>query len=148
MRNKSKLIALITVAALALTLIVAGLAGAHGRVEQAGLKFVFGGMAEPIITGERQWLELRVNDGATDEPVDGLAENLSLTISNGEWSRKLQLDPTRGKPGSYKAAIWFVSPGTYDVEVNGLNPSGEAFKLEYHTEVGDHRDLFFPAVSQ
>lgn len=149
MTRKMKLMALATVLALTLALSVfAGLAGAHSKVTTAGMILNFGGTDEPVITGMRSWMQVTIADEISGEAVQGLAENdaLTLTISNGEWSRKVTLSAVRGEPGAYRAPVWFTVAGKYDFIVQGTKADGTAFEAKWHKDIADHRELFFPPV--
>lgn len=132
------------VAALVLTaaLVAPGMVGAHGRQSAAGLNFVFGALDEPITTGQRTWLELRVSDAATEAPAEGLAENLTLTLQMGEHEKTLNVNPVRNTPGSYRAPVWFTQAGDLTVIARGQNAAGEAFELTFTTKVEDAADLY------
>lgn len=150
MRKATRIMAMAIVLALMLTLVGTGLVGAHGRKLAAGYEFVFGAMDEPMVTGQRTWLSVSVNDATTKEPTQGLEadENLKVTLTHGPHEKTLAMRRVSGTPGSYKAAVWFTEAGTYPVKVTGKNPNtGEAFALDFEAKVGAGADLYAPGAA-
>lgn len=53
---------------------------AHDTETDGGYDVTFGGADEPIITGERQWLEIEIVDAESGEPIEDAGESLTVTV--------------------------------------------------------------------
>lgn len=150
MNRYGKLLALATVLALTLALAASSLVGAHSKVTTAGMVLNFGGTDEPVITGMRSWMQVDVSDEASGDAIQGLEADgkLTITISNSEWARTITMSRVHGKPGSYKAPVWFTQPGTYNFVIKGTKADGTAFEAKWHKDVADHTELYFPPLSK
>lgn len=143
MSNRNPLLALVVVAMVLGTLGTAP-AAAHESTTVEGYELTFGGADEPVITGERMWLEIEIVDNETGEPVEGQADslNVSLQQSGGEkvaWD----VSEKHGDAGVYEAAVIFTEPGDYIVHVEGTIEETEVH-THFEKEVHDSADLEFP----
>lgn len=128
----------LTLCVILLLLVAAsGLSSAHETVTVDGYELTFGGSDEPVITGERMWLQVEVLDADTDEPVEGLASNLTIAVQRpfGNDTFALAVDDVFGRPGWYEGAVIFTEPGTYTVYISVViddEPINATFKKPVH----------------
>jgi len=142
MTSKKLLIALVVFG-----LLMAGSATpalAHDTQNVEGNDITFGGAEEPLITGERMWLEFEVVDNETGEPVTNQAENLTVSVQlSGSEKTALELSEKHGEPGVYEAPVIFTEPGDYVVHLEGSLEGTEAH-THFEKEVHDHTELEYP----
>jgi hypothetical protein len=93
---------------------------AHEGRHVGNYKLNFGWQVEPAFAGVFNGPEIFIVDTTTDEPVVGAEESLTLTVSFGPESRVLRLEPARGEPGHYVAALTPTRPGDYEFAVSGI----------------------------
>lgn len=123
---------------------VVGPASAHETQTIEGYDFTFGGADEPLITGERMWLELDIVNNETGEPVTGQAETLNISVQKpGNERVALDVSEKHGEPGVYEAPVIFTEPGTYIIHVQGCI-DGTKFHTHFEKEVQDHTELEYP----
>ena len=135
-------------AALALVVVllvgVAAPVAAHETQTFDGYDVTFGGADEPLITGERMWLELEVVDNETGDPVEGQADNLELYVqTSGHERSEVNLSEKDGEDGVYEAPVVFTEPGDYVVHAEGQIEETEVH-THFETEVTDRADLEYP----
>lgn len=125
-----------------------GVASAHDTKTVAGYEVTFGGSDEPVITGERMWLQVDVVDADTGDPVGGLGDSLRMAVQRpfGDDVRELDAGGVHGQTGVYQAAVVFTEPGTYTVFVNATI-DGTDVGLTFQKSVHDASDLRYPATS-
>lgn len=126
-----------------------GTASAHETDSDAGYEFVFGGDDEPMVTGERMWLEFEVTDEETDEVVADVEDDFTITVhqEDGDETYESEVDARYGEEGWYEAPIVFTEPGQYVFVIEG-EIDGEEVRVDFtgdHFQVEDHTELHFPA---
>jgi len=85
---------------------------AHESQNIEGYEITFGGAEEPVITGERMWLQFEIVDNQTGEPVANQSENLIVSVqTEGSNKTALELSEKHGDPGVYEAPVIFTEPG-------------------------------------
>lgn len=127
--------------------VIAGIgpATAHDTETAEGYEVTFGGADEPMVTGERMWLELEVVEADSEEPVEDLDDSLTLAVQEPFGSDTRQLDvSSRFEPGWYEAPIIFTEPGTYTVYVNG-SIDGAEIDLSFQSQVENASALEYPS---
>jgi hypothetical protein len=109
------------------------LAAAHERhLLQIGTNdylLVVGFLSEPVYTGDRSGLDLRVvrPDPSTPldarapavTPVDGLDKSLKVEVKAGPHARVFDLRPTYGAPGRYEVVFYPTVATTYSFRLFG-----------------------------
>lgn len=120
-------------------------AAAHESVTVDGYQLTFGGSDEPVITGERMWLQVEITVNETEEPVDGQADNLTMAVQRpfGNDTLELDVESVFGQPGLYQGAILFTEPGTYTVYING-SIDGTSIETSFQKKVHNASDLRYP----
>ncbi|QLG64018.1 FixH family protein [Halorarum salinum] len=122
----------------------AGPALAHEEQTVEGYDLTFGAADEPVITDERTRLTLEILDNETDEPVDGQAGTLQVSVQGaGGEKTPLNVSERHGEPGVYEAAVVFTEPGQYVVHVEG-SLDGTEIHTHFEKEVHDRADLEYP----
>ena len=126
-----------------------GLAAAHETETVNGYEMTFGGSDEPVITGERMWLQVELVDAETGAPVEGQAESISIAVQApfGNDTHELDVSEVHGSPGVYQGAVVFTEPGTYTVYINGT-VNGTSIDTSFSKQVHDASDLEYPASGQ
>lgn len=125
--------------------ILAAPAAAHDTETDGGYEITFGGSDEPIITGERQWLEIEIVDAESGDPVEGAGESLTVTVqkSGADEAYEADAEARHGEPGWYDAAIFFTEPGEYAVTVEGT-VDGTEISTTFQKTVEEPDDLMYP----
>ena len=101
-----------------LTLLVGiGVASAHEQRDVGEYTFTVGFLEEPVFTGQKSGLDLRVARG--DEPVEGLEETLQAEVSFGGQGRDLEISPVFGEPGAYRSVFFPTAAGPYSFHITG-----------------------------
>jgi hypothetical protein len=95
----------------------AGIAIAHEEREVGGYSLEVGFIDEPVYTSQKSGLELSVSQGG--EPVEGLEETLQATVTFGDESRDLPLEPRFGEPGWYESVFFPTAAGPYTFRIYG-----------------------------
>lgn len=126
-----------------------GPAAAHETVTIDGYELTFGGSDEPVMTGERMWLQVEVVDASTGEPVEGQGESLEMAVQRpfGNDTFELAVGGVHGQPGLYEGAVVFTEPGTYTVYVNG-SIDGTEIDTSFQKQVHDATALEYPERSR
>lgn len=118
---------------------------AHETQTVEGYDLTFGGTEEPLITGERMWLQFEIVDNETGEPVANQSETLNLSVQKlGQENATLEVSERFGEPGVYEAPVIFTEPGDYLIHVRG-SLEGTEFHTHFETEVEDHTVLRYPS---
>jgi hypothetical protein len=132
-----------------LGMLTAGIAtpvAAHETRTVEGYTITFGGANEPLITGERMWMEFEIVDNRTGAPVSNQAENLTVSVrTSGSEKTALELGEKHGAPGVYEAPVLFTEPGDHVVHLEG-SLEGTEVHTHFETQVHDHADLEYPAT--
>lgn len=116
---------------------------AHESETVNGYELTFGGADEPVITGERMWLELEIVDAETGEPVTEQADSLNISIQrSGGQKVPWNVSEKHGEPGVYEMAVIFEEPGAYIIHVEGA-VEGTELHTHFRTEVQDHTELLY-----
>lgn len=127
-----------------LTTSAVGPAAAHETQEVEGYDITFGGADEPVITGERMWMEVEITDNETGEPVENQAEALTMSVdTSGAEKTALEASEKHGEPGVYEAPVIFPEPGDYVIHLEGSLEDTEAH-THFEKEVHDHTELEYP----
>lgn len=128
---------------------VAGVVGAHETTTVEGYELTFGGSDEPVITGERMWLQLEILEADTGEPVEGLEGAIELSVQRpfGDDTFDLEVGAVHGQPGLYQGAVVFTEPGTYTVYVEA-DVDGTAVETSFQTQVHNASTLRYPPPAQ
>lgn len=126
-----------------------GLSAAHDTETIDGYELTFGGAEEPVITGERTWLEVNIVDADAEEPVTELEDDLEMAVRRpfGDDVEELDVGSRFGQPGWYEAAVVFTEPGTYTVFVNAT-VDGTAIDATFQKQVHDAENFEYPADGQ
>lgn len=133
----SKLDSFVTLLVIGMLLVgFVGFASAHEDKSVNGYELTFGGADEPVITGERMWLQVKIVDEETGDPVEG-QEDLQMAVQRpfGTDTFELDVDSVHGRPGWYEGAVVFTEPGTYTVYIRGTVEGTEidtSFKKKVH----------------
>jgi hypothetical protein len=115
--------------------------------------FVVGFLDEPVYSGQKSGLDLRVSRG--EEPVEGLEETLQVEVTFGDSTRELPLSPAFGEPGAYRSVFFPTAAGPYTFRVFGDidgEPIDESFTSgpdtfsEVQDVVGGQFPVVFPAM--
>ncbi|QFU84722.1 FixH family protein [Natronorubrum aibiense] len=118
---------------------------AHETQNVDGYDITFGGADEPLITGERMWLELEVVDTETGEPIENEAENLIVSVqATGSDKTPLDVTEKHGEPGVYQAPVIFTESGDYMIHLEG-SIEGTEVHTHFEKEVHDHTALEYPS---
>lgn len=122
-----------------------GTVGAHETTTVDGYELTFGGSDEPVITGERMWLQVEILDAATGEPVEGLSDAVELAVQRPFGNDMFELDVggVHGRPGWYQGAVVFTEPGTYTVFVTA-EIDGETIETSFQKQVHNASQLQYP----
>lgn len=144
MTQYKSLAALVVVALVVLATVAVAPAAAHESQEIDGYELTFGGADEPVITGERMWLQLRITD-ENGEPVADQADSLQWRVEKpGEADAvPLEVSEKHGAPGVYEAAVVFTEPGEYTVHIEG-KVEDTGVHTHFEKEVVDHTTLEYP----
>lgn len=139
MRYRNVSIALLVIAAVMIAAV--GPVTAHDTQNVEGYEITFGGADEPVITGERMWLEFHIVDSETGEPVEGQADSLIVSIQQAD-GEKVELDvrEKHGTPGVYEAAVIFTEPDDYMAHLEGSIEDTDVH-THFEKQVRDHNDL-------
>ena len=101
-----------------LTLLVGiGVASAHEQRDVGEYTFTVGFLEEPVFTGQKSGLDLRVARG--EEPVEGLEETLQAEVSFSGQSRDLEISAVFGQPGAYRSVFFPTAAGPYSFHITG-----------------------------
>jgi hypothetical protein len=108
----------VTALAAALTMVVGvGIAAAHESRELGDITMVVGFADEPVFTGQKSGLDLRVSRG--EEPIEGLEETLEAEVTFDGQTRDLEISPRFGEPGAYRSVFFPTAAGPYTFRIFG-----------------------------
>lgn len=99
------------------TLVGIGATLAHETREVGELTFVVGFLDEPVYSGQKSGLDLRISRG--EEPVEGAEESLEAEVTFSGQSRVLEVAPVFGQPGAYRSVFFPTAAGPYTFHVFG-----------------------------
>lgn len=94
-----------------------GIAVAHEEREVGNYSIEVGFIDEPVYTGQKSGLELGVSQAG--EPVGGLEGTLQATVTFGQETRDLALEPRFGEPGWYESVFFPTAAGPYTFRIFG-----------------------------
>ena len=97
---------------------------AHETREVGDHTYIVGFIGEPVFTGQKSGLEFGAFDG--EEPLEGLEETLSATVTFGDQTRDLEISPRFGEPGWYQSVFFPTAAGPYTFRIFG-EIEGEPF---------------------
>ncbi|MGH2418253.1 MAG: hypothetical protein ACRDFY_07950 [Candidatus Limnocylindria bacterium] len=101
-----------------LTMVVGtGVALGHEAREVGDLTLVVGFLEEPVFSGQKSGLDLRVSRGET--PVTGLEETLEAEVTFDGQVRALEISPAFGEPGAYRSVFFPTAAGPYTFHIFG-----------------------------
>ena len=100
------------------TLVGIGVASAHESRELGDYTLTVGFMEEPVYTGQKSGLDLRVARG--DEPVEGLEETLQAEVVFDGQTRALEISPAFDDPGAYRSVFFPTAAGPYTFRIFGV----------------------------
>ncbi|MGH2427502.1 MAG: hypothetical protein ACRDGV_01255, partial [Candidatus Limnocylindria bacterium] len=126
-----------------------GVALAHETREVGEFTVVVGFIDEPVYSGQKSGLELRVSRG--EEPVEGVEETLQAEVLFDGEQRDLPLSPSFGEPGAYRSVFFPTAAGPYTFHIFGEiegQPFDESFTSgpDTFSEVQDVTGGQFPVV--
>lgn len=124
--------------------VAVGTVAAHETETVDGYELTFGGGDEPVITGERMWLEIEIVD-EDGEPVPDQADTLTMEVEHPDGvTRTVDLGGKHGAPAYYEAPIVFTEAGNYTIHIEGTVEDTEVH-THFEKEVADRSELEFPA---
>lgn len=100
-------------------------ANAHERREVGDYTFIVGFLNEPALLNEPNSLDLRISNTETEEPIEGLEETLSVTVSAQGQDMELDLGARFNTPGAYNGYFMPTSEGEYTFHVTGTIEGNE-----------------------
>ena len=130
-------------------LVGTGVTHAHESREVGDVTMVVGLLDEPVYSGQKSGLDLRVSHG--EEPVEGLEETLEAVVTFDGQSRDLPISAAFGEPGAYRSVFFPTASGPYTFRISGEidgQPIDESFTSGPDT-FGDVQDVAggqFPVV--
>jgi hypothetical protein len=89
----------------------------HESREVGDLTFVVGFLEEPVFSGQKSGLDLRVSRG--EIPLEGLEESLQAEVTFDGQSRDLEISPAFGEPGAYRSVFFPTAAGAYTFHIFG-----------------------------
>ena len=101
---------------------------AHESRDVGDHTYIVGFIDEPVFTGQKSGLEFGAFHG--EEPIEGLEETLSTTVTFGDETRDLEISPRFGEPGWYEAVFFPTAAGPYTFRISGeveSEPFDESF---------------------
>jgi hypothetical protein len=108
----------VAVLAATLTALVGiGAVSAHESREVGEYTFTVGFLDEPVYSGQKSGLDLRVARG--EEPVEGLEESLEAEVTFDGQSRTLEISPVFNQPGAYESVFFPTAAGPYTFHIFG-----------------------------
>lgn len=106
----------VLVALLTLTVGIGG-ALAHEQRDVGDYTFTVGFLEEPVYTGQKSGLDLRVARG--EEPVEGLEGSLDAEVTFDDQTRAIEIEPVFGQPGAYRSVFFPTAAGPYTFHITG-----------------------------
>ena len=99
------------------TLAGIGTVAAHESREVGAYTFSVGFLDEPVFSGQKSGLDLRVARG--EEPIEGLEETLEAEVTFAGQSRALEISLVFNQPGAYRSVFFPTAAGPYTFHVFG-----------------------------
>ena len=126
-----------------------GVTLAHEERTVGDHTYIVGFIDEPVFTGQKSGLEFGAFHG--EEPIEGLEETLSATVTFGDETRDLAIEPRFGEPGWYESVFFPTAAGPYTFLISGVaegEPFDESFTSgpDTFSEVQDVRGGQFPVT--
>ena len=109
------------------TFVSVGVAIAHEERSVGDHTYIVGFIDEPVFPGQKSGLEFGAFHG--EEPLEGLEETLSATVTFGDetrGTRDLAIEPRFGEPGWYESVFFPTAAGPYTFRIFG-EVEGEPF---------------------
>ena len=106
------------------TVVGIGTTLAHESRDVGDHTYIVGFIDEPVFTGQKSGLEFGAFHG--EEPIEGLEETLSATVTFGDQTRDLEISPRFGEPGWYESVFFPTAAGPYTFRISG-EVEGEPF---------------------
>lgn len=97
---------------------------AHESRDVGEHTYIVGFIGEPVFTGQKSGLEFGAFHG--EEPLEGLEGTLEATVTFGDETRNLVIEPRFGEPGWYESVFFPTAAGPYTFRIFG-EIEGEAF---------------------
>jgi hypothetical protein len=94
-----------------------GAISAHESREVGEHTFTVGFLDEPVYSGQKSGLDLRVARG--EEPVEGLEESLEAEVTFDGQTRTLEISPVFNQPGAYESVFFPTAAGPYTFHIFG-----------------------------
>jgi hypothetical protein len=95
---------------------------AHEGITVGDYEIVYGWVNEPPIAGQRNGVEIFVNDtsGGSEQPVEEqIVQSLVVELTYGAESKTLTLEPVFDTPGAFDATVIPTIPGLYSLKFSG-----------------------------
>lgn len=95
---------------------------AHEGLTVGDYEIVYGWVNEPPIAGQRNGVEILVNDtsGGSEQPVEQqIVQSLVVELTYGGESKTLTLEPVSDTAGAFDATIIPTIPGLYSLKFSG-----------------------------
>ena len=126
-----------------------GVTLAHEERTVGDHTYIVGFIDEPVFTGQKSGLEFGAFHG--EEPIEGLEETLSATVTFGDATRDLAIEPRFGEPGWYESVFFPTAAGPYTFRISGVvegEPFDESFTSgpDTFSEVQDVTGGQFPVT--
>ena len=105
-----------------------GAALGHESRDVGDHTYVVGLIDEPVFTGQKSGLEFGAFHG--EEPLEGLEETLAASVTFGDQTRDLAIEPRFGEPGWYESVFFPTAAGPYTFRIFG-EVEGESFDQSF-----------------
>lgn len=123
----------------ALTMIVGtGATLAHESRDVGDHTYVVGLIDEPVFTGQKSGLEFGAFHG--EQPLEGLEGSLSASVTFGDQTRDLEIEPRFGEPGWYQSVFFPTAAGPYTFRIFG-EIEGEPFDESFTSGPGTFSEV-------
>jgi hypothetical protein len=139
-------VAVIVMAAAAFFLVNTQRASAHEHRDIGEYEIVFGWQVEPAYVGIFNGPELAIAHHETGEPVEGAEETLELSVTLGNQTKTLVLEPAWNEPGHYVAYVTPTRPGDYSFELTGTISATDALTETVVNEIFTSADGEFSSI--
>ena len=115
-----------------------GVAIAHEERGVGDHTYIVGLIDEPVFTGQKSGLEFGAFHG--EEPLEGLEETLSATVTFSGDTRDLEISPRFGEPGWYESVFFPTAAGPYTFRIFG-EVEGEPFDESFTSGPGTFSEV-------
>jgi hypothetical protein len=119
---------------------------AHEHRDVGDYAVVFGWQNEPAYSGVFNGPEITILDDATEEPIVGAEETLTLTVKFGPETKQLKLEPAYMAPGHYVAYMTPTRPGDYEFQLTGTLSETSALSETIVNETFSSADGEFSSI--